>query len=121
MEGATLAPKFTAAVNLRPEAFFEATGPLNQAAPPTPGSYKIKGRTHFGDSFEVFDPYAFPVVLSEFDLYLMGEGRHYDTYEKLGAHMITLQGVRGVHFAVWTPTAKRVSVVGACNRRACRA
>src|SRR5260370_286204 len=96
MEGATLAPKVTAAVKLRPEGFFEATWPLTQAAPPTPGSYKIQGRTHFGDSFEVFDPYAFPVVLSEFDLYLMGEGRHYDTYEKLGAHIITLQGVRGV-------------------------
>src|SRR5260370_18562848 len=46
----------------------------------------------------------------------MGEGRHYDTYEKLGAHMITLQGVRGVHFAVWAPSAKRVSVVGDFNR-----
>ena len=45
----------------------------------------------------------------------MGEGRHYDTYEKLGAHVITLEGIRGVHFAVWAPSAKRVSVVGTFN------
>src|SRR5437667_1308691 len=117
IEGATLPPaKVTDAVKLRPEGFFEATWPSNQSAPPAPGSYKIQGRTHFGESFEIFDPYAFPVVLSEFDLYLMGEGRHYDTYEKLGAHVITLEGVRGVHFAVWAPSARRVSVVGDFNR-----
>src|SRR5260370_24427236 len=46
----------------------------------------------------------------------MGEGRHYDTYEKLGAHVITLEGISGVHFAVWAPSAKRVSVVGDFNR-----
>src|SRR5947207_1966266 len=117
IEGATLPPaKVTDAVKLRPEGFFEATWPSNQSAPPAPGSYKIQGRTHFGESFEIFDPYAFPVVLSEFDLYLMGEGRHYDTYEKLGAHVITLEGVCGVHFAVWAPSARRVSVVGDFNR-----
>jgi 1,4-alpha-glucan branching enzyme len=117
IEGATLPPaKVTDAVKLRPEGFFEATWPSNQSAPPAPGSYKIQGRTHTGDSFEIFDPYAFPVVLSEFDLYLMGEGRHYDTYEKLGAHVITLEGVRGVQFAVWAPSAKRVSVAGDFNR-----
>ncbi|PYU63157.1 MAG: 1,4-alpha-glucan branching enzyme, partial [Acidobacteria bacterium] len=116
VEGGTLAPaKVTDAIKLRPEGFFEAAWASNQSAPPSPGSYKIQGRTHFGDSFEIFDPYAFPVVLSEFDLYLMGEGRHYDTYEKLGAHVITLEGVQGVHFAVWAPSAERVSVVGDFN------
>src|SRR5229473_1181290 len=117
IEGGTLSrAKVTDAVKLRPEGFFEATWPSNQSAPPAPGSYKIQGRTHYGESFEIFDPYSFPVVLSEFDLYLMGEGRHYDTYEKLGAHVVTLEGVRGVHFAVWAPSAKRVSVVGDFNR-----
>ncbi len=116
VEGHTLAPaKVTDAVKLRPEGFFEATWPSNQTSPPTPGSYKIQGRTHEGIPFETYDPYAFPPVLTEFDLYLMGEGRHYDTYEKLGAHVITLEGVRGVHFAVWAPSAKRVSVVGDFN------
>src|SRR3989449_3146928 len=116
VEGTTLAPaKVTDAVKLRPEGFFEASWPSNQTRSPAPGSYKIQGRTHEGIPFETYDPYAFPPVLTEFDLYLMGEGRHYDTYEKLGAHVITLEGVRGVHFAVWAPSAKRVSVVGDFN------
>src|SRR5204863_2133711 len=112
---ASVPVKVTNAVKLRPEGFFEATWPSSQSVPPSPGSYKIQGRTHFGDSFEIFDTYSFPVVLSEFDLYLMGEGRHYDTYEKLGSHVITLEGVCGVHFAVWAPSARRVSVVGDFN------
>src|SRR5260370_23218281 len=117
IEGATLAPaKVANASKLRPEGFFEATWPSRQSAAPAPGSYKIQGRTYFGDPFEIFDPYSFPIVLSEFDLYLMGEGRHYDTYEKLGAHVITLDDVRCVHFAVWAPGAKPVSVLGDFNR-----
>ncbi|HXY25430.1 MAG TPA: alpha-amylase family glycosyl hydrolase, partial [Candidatus Acidoferrum sp.] len=116
IEGTTLAPaKVTDAIKLRPEGFFEALWPSSQSAPPAPSSYKIQGRNHYGEPFEIYDPYAFPCVLSEFDLYLMGEGRHYDTYEKLGAHLITLEGVRGVHFAVWAPSARRVSVVGDFN------
>ncbi|HVH59118.1 MAG TPA: hypothetical protein VM709_02255, partial [Candidatus Sulfotelmatobacter sp.] len=104
------------AVRLRPEGFFEAVLPANETSAPTPNDYRIRGRTHYGESFEFYDPYAFPCVLSEFDLYLMGEGRHYDTYEKLGAHLITLEGVRGVQFAVWAPSAQRVSIVGDFNR-----
>jgi len=78
--GTLSAAKVIGCVKLRPRRLFsEATWPSNQSAHPSPGSYKISGRTHFGDSFEIFDPYAFPIVLSEFDLYLMGEGRHYDT------------------------------------------
>jgi len=45
----------------------------------------------------------------------MGEGRHYDTYEKLGAHVKTLEGITGVHFAVWATQCPRVSVVGDFN------
>jgi len=104
------------AVKLRPEGFFEATWPSSQAVAPAPASYKIRGRTHQGEPFEIYDPYAFPYLLTEFDLHLMGEGRHFDTYEKLGAHVKTLEGVAGVHFAVWAPSAKRVSVVGDFNR-----
>jgi 1,4-alpha-glucan branching enzyme len=108
--------KVTDAVKLRPEGFFEATWPSAQTTAPAPSSYKIQGRTHHGEPFEIYDPYAFPYLLTEFDLHLMGEGRHYDTYEKLGAHVKTIEGVAGVHFAVWAPSAKRVSVVGDCNR-----
>ena len=102
-------------VKLRPEGFFEASWPSNQTTAPAPASYKISGLTHYGDPFEIYDAYAFPFLLSEFDLYLMGEGRHYDTYDKLGAHIVTLEGVTGVHFAVWAPSARRVSVVGDFN------
>jgi 1,4-alpha-glucan branching enzyme len=117
IEGATLAPaKVTDAIQLRPEGFFEASWPSSQTSAPSPGSYKIQGRWRTGESFERYDPYAFPFLLTEFDLHLMGEGRHYDTYNKLGAHLKTIDGVSGVHFAVWAPSAARVSVVGDFNR-----
>src|SRR5258708_9363122 len=106
------AAKVTDAVKLRPEGFFEATWPSSQATAPAPASYKIQGRTHQGEPFEIYDPYAFPYLLTEFDLHLMSEGRHSDAYQKLGAHVKTLEDVAGVHFAVCAPRAKRVSVVG---------
>ncbi len=61
------------------------------------------------------DPYSFLPVLSDFDLYLIGEGTHYRKYEKLGAHEWEIGGVRGVFFAVWAPNALRVSVIGDFN------
>ncbi len=54
-------------------------------------------------------------VLTEFDLHLIGEGSHYKNYEKLGAHIMEVEGERGVHFAVWAPNAKKVSVIGDFN------
>jgi 1,4-alpha-glucan branching enzyme len=64
---------------------------------------------------ECLDPYSFPPVLTDFDLYLIGEGTHQRIFEKLGAHVREVEGVRGVHFAVWAPNARRVSVVGDFN------
>jgi 1,4-alpha-glucan branching enzyme len=100
---------------LRAEGFFEATVPASGDTAPAPASYRLRFRNEYGDIWETYDPYAFPYLLTEFDLYLMGEGRHYDTYEKLGAHVKTLGEVTGVHFAVWAPNARRVSVVGNFN------
>ena len=54
-------------------------------------------------------------IISDFDLYLFGEGNHTRIYDKLGAHPMTVDGVRGVHFAVWAPNANRISVVGDFN------
>ena len=56
-----------------------------------------------------------PPTLSDLDLHLFGEGKHYRIYEKLGAHVTTRDGQRGVAFAIWAPAADRVSVVGNFN------
>jgi len=45
--------------------------------------------------------------LSDYDLYLLGEGTHYRAYQKMGAHLGEVDGRRGVHFAVWLPTPSR--------------
>ncbi|NYT22368.1 1,4-alpha-glucan branching protein GlgB [Alcaligenaceae bacterium] len=54
-------------------------------------------------------------LLGELDLYLIGEGRHWDLADCLGAHIIEHEGRRGTRFAVWAPNASRVSVVGDFN------
>lgn len=54
-------------------------------------------------------------ILTDFDLHLIGEGTHYKNYEKLGAHVVEIDGSIGVHFAVWAPNAKSVSVIGNFN------
>jgi 1,4-alpha-glucan branching enzyme len=77
--------------------------------------YRLRVKTHEGYTWEFEDPYRFPPVLSDFDLHLMGEGTHYKKYERMGAHLVEMEGVRGVAFAVWAPNAKRVSVVGNFN------
>ena len=54
--------------------------------------------------------------ITEFDNYLFGQGTHYDLYNKMGAHPMTLDGKKGVFFAVWAPNAQKVSVVGDFNQ-----
>jgi len=54
-------------------------------------------------------------ILGELDLHLFAEGKHENIYEKLGAHAVTHDGVKGVSFAVWAPNTERVSVVGDFN------
>jgi 1,4-alpha-glucan branching enzyme len=52
---------------------------------------------------------------SDFDLHLFNEGSHRRLYQRMGAHLTEQDGKRGTHFAVWAPSAKRVSVVGDFN------
>ena len=77
--------------------------------------YRFRMTDTHGRILEGHDPYAFPPLLSDYDLHLFGEGKLYHAYEKLGAHIIQHRGVWGVHFVVWAPNARRVSVVGEFN------
>ncbi len=77
--------------------------------------YQIQVSDSQGNVFTRHDPYAFPPLLSEFDLHLFREGKDYRAYEKFGAHIRTVNGITGVHFVVWAPNAIRVSVVGEFN------
>lgn len=61
------------------------------------------------------DPYSFLPTLGETDLFLFGQGNERRIYDKLGAHLRELDGVMGTSFAVWAPSAQRVSVVGDFN------
>ena len=80
------------------------------------GSPRYRVRASYGErQVEIEDPYRFPPILSDLDLYLLGEGTHMQLYDKLGARPMMLDGVAGVAFAVFAPAAKRVSVVGDFN------
>jgi 1,4-alpha-glucan branching enzyme len=73
-------------------------------------------RAHFGEHVvDLDDPYRFLPILSDYDLYLLGEGSDQRLYDKLGAHPMTIDGTDGVGFVVLAPSAKRVSVVGDFN------
>lgn len=63
----------------------------------------------------VVDPYCFKPIISADDILKFEHGIHYEVYRMLGAHCMTIQGVQGVHFAIWAPNAMRVSVVGDFN------
>jgi 1,4-alpha-glucan branching enzyme len=65
----------------------------------------------------IYDPYAFrSPKLTEFDLHLFAEGNHHRIYEKLGAHPAQIEGVKGIYFAVWAPSARNVSILGDFNQ-----
>lgn len=64
---------------------------------------------------ELVDPYRFQSIYTEQDLKRFEGGIHYEIYNKMGAHPMTLQRTDGVYFSVWAPAAKRVSVVGDFN------
>ncbi len=77
--------------------------------------YQLRYETSWGDIHQVYNAYSFLPTLGEQDLYLFNEGNEHRIYEKLGSHVRQLGDVPGVAFAVWAPTASRVSVVGNFN------
>ena len=77
--------------------------------------YLLQVTTWSGETFQISDPYSYGPILGELDMHLYCVGNHYEIYEKLGAHLTEINGHEGVSFAVWAPSAQRVSVVGDFN------
>ena len=104
-EGVTVAPL----ERIHPDGFFEGLTPLPPRAPYRLAASNAEAVWRFAD------PYSFPPVLGPLDDHLLVEGAHQRLYERLGAQLVTHEGVEGTSFAVWAPNARRVSVVGDFN------
>ncbi len=85
------------------------------AAGNLPPRYQVAWIDSAGQARTAYDPYCFPPQLSDFDLHLFGEGRHWHAYRFMGARPHYTDQVDGVLFSVWAPNAERVSVVGDFN------
>ena len=68
-----------------------------------------------GDWHVTLSPYSFAPQLGDMDLYLFGEGRHFEIWKVLGARLKTVDGIDGCLFVVWAPAVQRVSVIGDFN------
>ena len=86
-------------------------GPANQV----PDRYRLIWKDSHGAEHVAYDPYCFPPQITDFDLHLFAEGKHWHIYQILGAHRARIDDIQGVRFAVWAPAADRVSVVGDFN------
>jgi 1,4-alpha-glucan branching enzyme len=80
-----------------------------------PAPYRLRAKLWNGGEVEFDDPYRFPIIISDFDLHLHGEGTLQEAYRTLGAHLTECDGVRGVRFAVWAPNAENIAVAGDFN------
>ncbi len=78
--------------------------------------YKFSVKYDEGYPLELHDPYSFGTDMTDFDLFLLGEGNYFKSYEKHGSKLKTKNGIKGVEFAVWAPNAQSVSVLGNFNR-----
>jgi len=92
-----------------------ADGLFEAIMPPRKRHYALRVTTHDGTTSDHEDPYRFVSSLGDLDLYLLGEGSDQKIYDKLGARVLTLEGIKGTRFAVWAPNASRVSVIGDFN------
>ena len=98
---------------IHPAGVFEAICPFPEGTTPT--RYLLRVADEGGKKKTMHDPYAFPHLLSDYDLHLLNEGRHWQLYNKMGAHLRAVDGVEGVHFALWAPNATSISVIGDFN------
>ncbi len=81
-----------------------------------PGKYRIQVDLQRGGTQIIEDPYRFPPLLSDHDIYLHAEGTNYEAWRSMGAHLTELDGVPGCRFAVWAPNAEMVSVAANFNQ-----
>ncbi|WP_420493164.1 1,4-alpha-glucan branching protein GlgB [Sedimenticola hydrogenitrophicus] len=91
--------------------FFIYTGDLQAL----PRHYRVRRLDTQQRISRFHDPYSFPPQISDYDLHLFSEGRHFHIYNILGAHFRCIDGIDGIHFATWAPNAERVSVIGDFN------
>ncbi|MFQ3338295.1 MAG: 1,4-alpha-glucan branching enzyme, partial [Colwellia sp.] len=77
-------------------------------------SYRLRV-SYKSDIVVIEDPYRYPSMINLDDLYLFCEGTHEQTYQWMGAHERLVDNVKGVHFVLWAPDARRVSVVSDFN------
>src|SRR5215204_87436 len=98
---------------IHPAGLYEAICPLDDAGGLK--QYQFRIADHEGEMTTAHDPYAFPTHLTSFDLHLFGEGKLLRCYDKFGAQLREVDGVKGVNFAVWAPNARTISVVGDFN------
>lgn len=98
---------------MHPSGLYEAICPWPERA--MPHEYQIQIADQNGTRLTMHDPYSCPLLLTDYDRYLLNEGRHWTSYERLGAHLREINGITGVNFAVWAPNATAVSVIGDFN------
>ncbi|WP_177198014.1 1,4-alpha-glucan branching protein GlgB [Nitrosomonas communis] len=104
---------FESMTRIHDEGIFE----WHSKIPPVhPYLLRIEESTSLGTVRELYDPYAFPVQISDYELYLYNEGNLRQAYRTLGAQLTAINGIAGVRFAVWAPNAERVSIIGDFNR-----
>ena len=106
---------------IHPAGLFEAICPVANGDGGADGKgkgaarYMIRATEDGGKKTTMHDPYSFPQFLTDYDLHLLNEGTHWRCYEKLGAQIRTIDGVKGVNFSVWAPNATGVSLIGDFN------
>jgi 1,4-alpha-glucan branching enzyme len=107
-----MSPSLIPMIRLHEAGLFEAVVPEDTPVP----LYRFTVTRRDGTVIETHDPYAFPPLLTDFELHLFAEGTWYKAHERLGSHVRRAEDIAGVHFVVWAPNAARVSVIGDFNR-----
>jgi len=98
---------------IHPAGLYEAICPMTHDT--TNHRYQLRVADARGAETTMHDPYSFPPLLTDFDLHLLAEGKHWTSYQKLGAQIRSIDGITGVNFAVWAPNATGVSIIGDFN------